>query len=149
MQKTLYVFVYGTLRRGGSNDITRLQPSPRLAGQASVAGLMYDLGPYPGLILGGPQTVYGEIYQISAELERQLDVIEEVWPQPTGEYVKRLVYVRLGEGDASDAQPRDLNQSGELACIVYEVAMARTIGRAVVAGGDWILHMHQSGDEGC
>ena len=49
---TRHVFVYGTLRRGGSNDITRLAPAPRFVGSAQLAGQMYDLGAYPGLILG-------------------------------------------------------------------------------------------------
>ena len=52
---TRYVFVYGTLRRGGSNDITRLVPSPRWVGTAQVAGQMYNLGAYPGLVLHAGQ----------------------------------------------------------------------------------------------
>ena len=39
-----HVFVYGTLRRGEDNDITRLLPPPRFIGVARIAGTMYDLG---------------------------------------------------------------------------------------------------------
>ena len=53
------VFVYGTLRRGGSNDITRLKPSPRYAGPSQVAGVLYHLGAYPGMLLGGERWVVG------------------------------------------------------------------------------------------
>eukprot|EP01041_Mallomonas_annulata_P027043 gene27043-48537_t len=63
------VFVYGTLRLGGSNDITRLQPAPRFVGPAQVAGVLYHLAAYPGLLLGGDQWVVGEVYAIEPALE--------------------------------------------------------------------------------
>lgn len=130
-----HVFVYGTLRRGDVRDITRLHPAPQFVGMASVAGVLYDLGPYPGVVLGGPARVAGEVYAISAELERQLDVIEEVWPQQTGEYSKQVVRVQLALGQAPAA-------SGALAldCLVYEINPARTAGHAVISGGDWLDH---------
>ena len=34
-----HVFVYGTLRRGGRNDINRLQPAPQYVGMGEVRGL--------------------------------------------------------------------------------------------------------------
>ena len=55
------VFVYGTLRRGDDNDITRLLPAPRLVGHAHVAGTLHHLGAYPGIVLGGPGRVLGEV----------------------------------------------------------------------------------------
>lgn len=90
-----HVFVYGTLRRGEERDINRLQPAPQWIGRASVPGVMYRLGAYPGVVLGTQAWVRGEVYEISAELERQLDAIEEVQPQQSGEYMKREVAVRL------------------------------------------------------
>ena len=133
-----HVFVYGTLRRGDVRDITRLRPAPQFVGMASVAGVLYDLGPYPGVVLGGPARVTGEVYAISAELERQLDVIEEVWPQQTGEYSKQVVRVQLELGLAPAA-------SGALAleCLVYEINPVRTAGRVVISGGDWLKYRHQ------
>jgi gamma-glutamylcyclotransferase (GGCT)/AIG2-like uncharacterized protein YtfP len=95
---TRHVFVYGTLRKGEERDINRLRPAPQWVGRASVEGLMHHLGSYPGLVLGAPGTVHGEVYAVSAELERILDEIEEVWPQQTGEYAKREVMVRLEAG---------------------------------------------------
>lgn len=131
-----HVFVYGTLRRGDVRDITRLRPAPQFVGMASVAGVLYDLGPYPGVVLGGPARVTGEVYAISAELERRLDVIEEVWPQQTGEYRKQVVRVRLGQAPASSG-------AVELDCLVYEINPARTAGRPVIGGGDWLDYLQQ------
>jgi gamma-glutamylcyclotransferase (GGCT)/AIG2-like uncharacterized protein YtfP len=125
-----HVFVYGTLRRGEQRDINVLLPAPRWVGRASVAGVLHDLGAYPGVVLGGTGRVRGEVYQISAELERQLDKIEEVWPEPSGEYAKREVAVQLDclAGGAS----------AQLVCVLYELARARAVGKPVIAGGDWV-----------
>ena len=66
---TRHVFVYGTLRRGEQRDINLLTPAPRWLGSASVEGVLYDLGEYPGLVLGrepvpGQTKVKGEVYEI-------------------------------------------------------------------------------------
>ena len=121
-----YVFVYGTLRRGQERDINRLQPAPLFMGNSQTKGTLYDLGNYPGVRLGGVQWVQGEVYQITPELERQLDEIEEVWPQQTGEYVRREVAVQCA--------------GRELMCLVYEASAKRLQGRAVIEGGDWVSH---------
>ena len=127
-----HVFVYGSLRRGEQRDINRLLPAPCWVGRASVAGLMHDLGAYPGVVLGGTGLVRGEVYQISAELARQLDEIEEVWPEPSGEYAKREVAVQL---DCPSG-----GSSAQLVCVLYEVAPARVLGKLVIAGGDWVQY---------
>ena len=121
-----HVFVYGTLRRGESNDINHLQPPPAFVGTARVAGTLYDLGPYPGAVLGGQGVLVGEVYCITATHERWLDELEEVAPVPSGEYSRRMLPVRLDDRSA-----------GVIACLVYEIAPARVQGRAVIAGGDW------------
>jgi len=126
---TRHVFVYGTLRKGEERDINRLRPAPQSVGRAQVAGVMHHLGSYPGLVLGGTGVVHGEVYAVSPELERVLDEIEEVWPQQTGEYTKREVVVQL------DSTPRR-----ELLCVLYEISPERTLGKPVIAGGDWVLH---------
>ena len=38
--KERHVFVYGTLRRGQANDITRLRPVPRWVGEGRVRGTL-------------------------------------------------------------------------------------------------------------
>ena len=122
-----HVFVYGTLRRGGHNDINRLLPAPRLVGMGEVKGRLYHIDRYPGLTLGGDEavTVVGEVYEISAELEAQLDRIEQIVPGDESEYVKRELAV--------DVQGRTLQ------CLVYEINPDRVHGRQLIGHGDWIL----------
>lgn len=127
-----HVFVYGTLRRGEQRDINRLLPAPVWIGPGHVMGTLYDLGSYPGLVLGAGSTVLGEIYQVTVALERQLDEIEEVWPQDSGEYTRSHVPVALQAEPAGGAQ--------EQVCLVYAVNPARTEGKPVIASGDWVLH---------
>ncbi|HEX8749061.1 MAG TPA: gamma-glutamylcyclotransferase family protein [Pyrinomonadaceae bacterium] len=45
------IFVYGTLREGGVRAMPVLFPHSKLIGQAFVAGSLYDMGEYPGLLL--------------------------------------------------------------------------------------------------
>ena len=119
-----HVFVYGTLRVGQERDINTLNPAPIFIGGSKINGDLYDLGSYPGMRLGGGNWVQGEIYQITSELERQLDVIEEVWPQQTGEYVKRVVVVQYA--------------GAALTCLIYEVGEAHAKGKVIITSGDWI-----------
>lgn len=134
-----YVFVYGTLRHGEQRDISKLSPAPRLVGQGYVAGKLYDLGAYPGVVLGQADPlvyVYGEVYAIDAEIERQLDYIEEVWPQKSGEYVKREVTVKMSQCG--------VRVGDEVMGLLYEVANERAIGKTLIAGGDWVIHRKKS-----
>lgn len=120
-----HVFVYGTLRRGGDNDITRLAPAPRYLGPATLRGTLYHLGRYPGVRLDGDGVVQGEVYEVAPALERILDEIEEVYPQQTNEYAKRECPVALADGRT-------------LRCFVYEIAPGRVRGCPVIASGDWV-----------
>ena len=118
-----YVFVYGTLRSGGSNDIARWLPAPQFVGAAEIAGTLHDLGAYPGARLGGSARLHGEVYRIEPALEAQLDRLEEVRPDDQGEYLKRQVQVQVG--------------ARLLDCLVYEIQADRVMGRPVIASGDW------------
>jgi gamma-glutamylcyclotransferase (GGCT)/AIG2-like uncharacterized protein YtfP len=122
------VFVYGTLRRGGRNDINRLRPAPEYVGMGEVQGRLYHFDWYPGLTLGGEQavTVVGEVYRITPELEDVLDAIEQIIEH--SEYFKREVDVRV--------------EGGTRHCLLYEINAARVIGREAIGHGDWIL-FHQ------
>lgn len=69
------VFVYGTLRRGGSNHF-------RMAGaefisSGTITGRMYRIDWYPGLVLDliGDE-IQGEVYSVDPELLSALDVFE-------------------------------------------------------------------------
>ncbi|MDB5828822.1 MAG: hypothetical protein JWQ73_3042 [Variovorax sp.] len=134
----LHVFVYGTLRRGGSNDIARYGPAPELIGYGSIAGTLYDLGAYPGAVLSGVVAdgergavpgarIHGEIYRITDAVEAALDVLEEVRDDGAGEYIKRYLEVAL--------KVRTGTQT--LRCLVYEIHPSRIAGRIVIESGDW------------
>src|SRR4051812_49411316 len=86
-----HVFVYGTLRRGGRNDINGLRPAPRYVGMGEVRGSLYHIDWYPGLTLGGEEavTVVGEVYEVTPQLEALLDEIEQIVPGEESEYFKR------------------------------------------------------------
>ncbi len=69
------VFVYGTLRRGGSNHF-------RMAGgefvaAATVAGRLYRIDWYPGLVLDDAgDEIHGEVFSVNAEQLAALDIFE-------------------------------------------------------------------------
>lgn len=122
-----HVFVYGTLRRGGRNDINRLAPAPRYVGMGEVKGVLYHIDWYPGLTLGGEEavTVVGEVYRIDAALEQVLDAIEGIVEGGDSEYFKREVVIDV--------------QGQPVPCLLYEVNPARVIGRQRIGHGDWIV----------
>jgi len=122
-----HVFVYGTLRRGGRNDINRLEPAPRYVGMGEVQGSLYRIDWYPGLTLGGQEavTVVGEVYEISPELEAVLDGIEQIVPGEDSEYFKREMPIEV------DGRP--------ILCLVYEINPARVRDRKPSGHGDWFL----------
>lgn len=70
------VWVYGTLRPGGSNS-WRMGSAQHL-GQASVRGVLYRLGWYPGLVRDASgRPVIGDLFQLkSAAQLAELDVYE-------------------------------------------------------------------------
>ena len=121
-----FVFVYGTLRRGGRNDINRLQPAPRHVGMGEVAGVLYHFDWYPGLTLGGSEAVnvVGEVYEIGAALEAVLDGIEGIEEGDASEYLKREVDVEV--------------DGASVRCLVYEINARRVKDLAPIPHRDWI-----------
>jgi gamma-glutamylcyclotransferase (GGCT)/AIG2-like uncharacterized protein YtfP len=125
-----HVFVYGTLRRGGRNDINRLVPAPEYVGMGEIRGVLYHLDWYPGLTLGGEEgvTVVGEVYRIAPELEAVLDRIEQIVPGADSEYFKREMEIAV--------------QGRGLACLLYEINPQRVRDRTPIGHGDWIVFHH-------
>lgn len=121
-----HVFVYGTLRKGGRNDINRLLPAPRYVGMGEVKGSLYHFDWYPGLALGGDEavTVVGEVYAVTPALEAVLDRIEGIVPGEGSEYFKRDLEIEV-EGRA-------------MQCFLYEINPLHARGRQRLAHGDWI-----------
>ena len=124
------VAVYGTLRQGGANDIRRWQADVGCLGHAWLHGRLYDLGAYPGLVLGGAMPVLAEVYALTPALERELDLLEGVWPEANGEYAKRIVQVQL--------RPLGGGPMQSLPVLLYEALPAAVRGRARIASGDWL-----------
>jgi gamma-glutamylcyclotransferase (GGCT)/AIG2-like uncharacterized protein YtfP len=128
----IYVFVYGTLRRGEINDLSLAAaraglPVPEYAGSAAVRGHLYDFGDWPGL-LPDPDgmAVTGDVYRIDPRLLPVMDAIEEYDPRERSCFVRRRI--RLAAG----GRERD--------CYYYPIDPAG-IGDAVrTAATDWIAH---------
>jgi gamma-glutamylcyclotransferase (GGCT)/AIG2-like uncharacterized protein YtfP len=117
-------FVYGTLRKGDSNDITVLKPAPRYLGRARIKGVMFHLGGYPGVTLGGDKDIVGEVYAVGAALEAKLDAIESEYPAQPDEYAKRAIQLKVDDKT--------------LDCFVYEINPRFALGKPVIASGDWV-----------
>ncbi len=76
-EKCEMVFVYGTLRRRGSNDF-RMADS-RFVAEGKVRGKLYRIDWYPGIVVdenAGP--VVGEIFMANAETIAALDEFEGI-----------------------------------------------------------------------
>jgi gamma-glutamylcyclotransferase (GGCT)/AIG2-like uncharacterized protein YtfP len=122
------LFVYGTLRRGGSNDIAKLVPSARFEGEARLRGILYTLGAYPALVLE-PRAgwVAGEIYRIAPDGWPALDALEQVVTdaRPDGEYFRGRSDAEAGDGTTRY-------------CQVYVANPAVMRLDHVIENGDWI-----------
>ncbi len=74
---TFNLFVYGTLKSGGS-AAQRLQDCQHL-GPGQVGGILYDIdAEYPALVLYGTQPVAGELWRCPWQLLARLDAYEGV-----------------------------------------------------------------------
>jgi gamma-glutamylcyclotransferase (GGCT)/AIG2-like uncharacterized protein YtfP len=71
------VFVYGTLRRGGSNAF-RMDDAEFVA-SGKVTGRLYAISWYPGLVLErGAETVEGDIFRVGLDQLAALDEFEGI-----------------------------------------------------------------------
>ena len=114
--RTIPVFVYGTLRKGGSQHI-RMARAEAL-GSGTISGVIYRMSWYPALICGGEERVRGELYLVSEQDIQALDEFE-------GESYRRIqVSVRLDTGE-------------EQLAWVWEWT-ADLVERLPIAGGDWL-----------
>lgn len=86
------VFVYGTLKRGGSNHA--LLGRGCFLGEFVTAPVytMLSLGDYPGIIDGGATAISGEVYNIDPGLLHELDLLED-YPV---EYTRRQIITPWG-----------------------------------------------------
>jgi gamma-glutamylcyclotransferase (GGCT)/AIG2-like uncharacterized protein YtfP len=74
-QSPQLVFLYGTLRRGGSNHFRMAGAEFISAG--TITGRMYRIDWYPGLVLDDSgDEIFGEVYSVQPELLVALDIFE-------------------------------------------------------------------------
>ncbi len=70
-----YLFFYGSLKKAFSiQDQLGIRGALSFVEEASIAGQLYDLGPYPALVKG-TGTVYGELFALRDE--KVLTILDE------------------------------------------------------------------------
>lgn len=127
----MLLFVYGTLRRDGSNDIARIAPGAGFESFARVRGRLYDVnGRWPSLVLDEADGwVIGEIYAVPPHEWAALDALENtVTPHnPDGHYFKVSTQVTTANAMSIDVT-------------VYTANPATTRLVKLIASGDWITY---------
>jgi gamma-glutamylcyclotransferase (GGCT)/AIG2-like uncharacterized protein YtfP len=102
----VHIFVYGTLRAATNHDISKvLARHADLVGRGRIAGVLYDVGPYPGAVkkAGTRAFVWGDVYR-PRDPERALQILDryEGWDekkQPrSAEFKRSRVAVDVGAG---------------------------------------------------
>ena len=92
------LFVYGTLKRRGGRRRHDLLRGARFVAPASMAGELYDLGEYPGVVRNSStrRRVFGELYElpeaVASNTLRALDVYEG------DEFARERVYITTARG---------------------------------------------------
>jgi gamma-glutamylcyclotransferase (GGCT)/AIG2-like uncharacterized protein YtfP len=77
MERTIKVFVYGTLRLGESNHYL-LENADLLDSGSWTYGQIYDTGyGYPAMIQSDLHKVFGELYAVNEDELKSLDVLED------------------------------------------------------------------------
>ncbi len=105
--------MYGTLRRGSDNQHARmLFEHGQFVGEASIPGLLFDFGPYPGA-RPGTGSIKGEIFRIDESLLAAFDEYE-------GDEYERVMIAIEGLPD----------------CWIYWYTGPKTGPR--IAAGDWL-----------
>lgn len=125
------LFVYGTLRRGGSNDIARIAPAAAFVASARVRGHLFDVnGRWPSLVPDAQAGwVVGELYRVPPEAWPALDALEDpVTPEnPDGPYFKIVTTV-------------ERDGVGAIETVVYTANPAATRLVERIESGDWIAY---------
>jgi gamma-glutamylcyclotransferase (GGCT)/AIG2-like uncharacterized protein YtfP len=122
-----YLFVYGTLLKGQSNH-HRLQGSVLVASHAWVHGVLYDVGcGYPALVQGVDDIgrVVGEIYLVSPEVLKSVDVLEGYYGKnDVGNYYDRVI-------------TRVNFEESVLEAITYVFSEEQAKSLELIESGDW------------
>ncbi len=122
---THYLFVYGTLRNGGENEITKLYPTAAFVGNASVNGRLFDMDGYPAIVLdddGNP--IIGEVYEIDDVTLAELDAFEL-----DADYRRTPIVLEIN----GTSRP----------CWIYSPPVAYCAGKPEIFSGDWIKYVSE------
>lgn len=101
MEDWVQFFVYGLLMTGGQGfRALDLGASIRRFGPDRIAGRLYHLGEYPGLITGGPGIVHGEVIGVrDAAIVEKMDAYELYDPEnPSASEYRRIEVDLLDSG---------------------------------------------------
>jgi gamma-glutamylcyclotransferase (GGCT)/AIG2-like uncharacterized protein YtfP len=118
----MYLFVYGTLRRGEPTEFARrLAAEAQFAGEAKVNGRLYRLPHYPCMVRDDEGVVSGDLFTgVSDKLMRELDAWEG------SDYRRETIAATRSDGAVEEAW-------------IYIYAKP-TDGLRPIAGGDWLKH---------
>jgi gamma-glutamylcyclotransferase (GGCT)/AIG2-like uncharacterized protein YtfP len=123
-----FVFIYGTLRRGAVGSMSARFPKSKFIAEAKVNGSLYDLGPYPGLLLNeSNSSVNGEVYEVDDELLNELDEFEA-----SSNYVRKQVEISFG--------------AERTKCWTYEPNPEFYRLHKLITSGDWIEYARTKTD---
>lgn len=125
------VFVYGTLRKGGSNHFR--MHGAEFVGKGTVEGAIYriDTNPqlvFPALKLDNGGCVMGEVYRVSETQLKDLDAFEGISErnEEPYEYRRVMTSVEMESGEQTYAWVWEWNASLD--------------GAAPLLEGDWLLY---------
>ena len=108
---SIRIFVYGTLKRTGTNHHLLTKHQAIFEDEAQLYGAkLYHFGPYPGAVEVGAtpeEFVRGEVFSADISILLELDALEEYEPNRPSEslYIRKPVWVQLmNEGSGAHAQ---------------------------------------------
>lgn len=117
----IFVFVYGTLMKGGYNHYLLELYDSKLISEATTTEkfTMISMGSFPALLSNGETTIHGEVYSID---ERTLSMLDEL-ETPYG-YQRRSTWVRA----------KDTGTLLNVLCYVSTERLAQLLQRNITLG---------------
>lgn len=130
-EKNILVFVYGTLRRGGTNPAESYEAEYLY--DAQVPGYIYNMGWYPGFKFGADNcsVVKGEIYRVNYDNLLALDRYEGC----PNLYTRRTTIAFL-----DNTEP-----PAEIPVFIYEINEDMDY-RDHIESGDWLDYLNEKED---
>ena len=130
-----FLLLYGTLcSTEAAHTVHGLGTALAPLGKRTVPGSLYDLGAYPGLILGGGQTI-AELYRIEdASILPRLDQFEEYDPCDPTKSLFRRTTIRVPRHTGRKLQ--EISGTPMIDAWIY-VYNGHVGGRSAIVGSSW------------